>query len=69
MFILANNIFLTCALIYLFFRGNALLDRGVAKGKITAQEAASRKRWLRPLSAVGAVCMLVSVILEFTAKH
>jgi hypothetical protein len=69
MFILANNIFLTCALTYLFFRGDALLDRGVAKGKITAEQAASRKRWLRPLSAVGAVCMLLSVILELTTKH
>jgi hypothetical protein len=69
MFILANNIFLTCALIYLFFRGDALLDRGVAKGKITAQQAANRKRWLRPLSAIGAICMLVAVILELTTKH
>jgi hypothetical protein len=69
MFILANNIFLTCALIYFFFRGDALLDRGVAKGKITPEKAASQKRWLRPLSAVGAVCMLVSVILELTTKH
>jgi hypothetical protein len=69
MFILANNIFLTCALIYVFFCGSALLDRGVAKGKITAEKAASHKRWLRPLSAVGAICMLVAVILELTEKH
>ncbi|HVU27713.1 MAG TPA: hypothetical protein VHG71_08260 [Verrucomicrobiae bacterium] len=68
MLMLINNIFLTCALIYVFFQGNSLLDRGVAKGKITPEQAASRKRWLRPTSAVGAICMLVAVILELTKK-
>jgi hypothetical protein len=68
-FYLANNIFLTVALIYMFFRGGALLDQGVAKGKITAAQAASHKRWIRPVSAVGAICLLVSVILDLTEKH
>ena len=67
--ILANNALLICLFIYAFCRGNAVVDRGVAKGKITPQHAASWKRWLRPLSAIGAICMLMSLILQLTAKH
>jgi hypothetical protein len=65
----ANNGFLMCALTYLFFRGNALLDRGVAKGKITADQAAKRKKYLRPMSGFGAVCLLVALVLEVVTRH
>jgi hypothetical protein len=69
MLMLMNNIFLTCALLYLAFQGNALLDRGVAQGKITPEQAAGRKKWLRPASIVGAIGMLLLVISEIIEKH
>ncbi len=68
MFIICNNVFMMCGLIYFFFRGEALLDEAVAKGKITKHQAAARKRWLRPLSAVGVAFLLFALFYELARK-
>lgn len=62
---IANNLLLGCFLVYTYFRGHANLDSRVAKGSMTAAQAAYYKRFLRPVSLIGALCSLGVAIMEF----